>query len=61
MDLVQVEITAQLFTQRYGALSSGDILRTDIAFAKHLVDDCKGAKFIDVPESDHEVKKAKGK
>lgn len=45
MELVEVEIIAQLITARYGSLSTGDILRTDRAFAEHLINDCNGAKW----------------
>ena len=45
MDLVAVEITAMAITARYGTLTSGTILRTDAAFAKHLVEDCGAAKY----------------
>lgn len=47
MELVEVEIVAQVITARYGTLSTGDILKTDQAFADHLVNDCKGAKWPD--------------
>ncbi len=45
MELIEVEITGQVITAQYGTLSTGDILRTDAAFAKHLVDDCNAAKY----------------
>lgn len=45
MDLVEVEITGQAITARYGTLNAGDILRTDKAFADHLVNDCGAAKY----------------
>lgn len=59
MELVRVKITATVITARYGALSPGDMLNTDLAFAKHLVNDCKAARFVDVkpPESDKEPAK----
>jgi hypothetical protein len=46
MELIEVEITGQVITAQYGTLSTGDILRTDAAFAKHLVDDCNAAKYV---------------
>ena len=46
MDLVEVEITGQAITARYGTLKAGDILRTDKAFADHLVNDCGAAKYV---------------
>lgn len=45
MELVTVNITGQAITQRYGTLNTGDVLRTDAAFAKHLVDDCAAAEY----------------
>lgn len=47
MELVRLKITATVITARYGALSPGDMLNTDLAFAKHLVDDCKAARFVE--------------
>jgi hypothetical protein len=46
MELVEVEITGQAITARYGTLNSGDILRTDKEFADHLVNDCSAAKYV---------------
>lgn len=45
MELIEVEITSQAITAKYGTLMAGDILRTDAAFAKHLVEDCSAAKY----------------
>ena len=45
MEQVEVEITGMVITQRYGTLNTGDILRTDAAFAKHLVEEACGAKY----------------
>lgn len=45
MEQVEVEITGMVITQRYGTLNTGDILRTDAAFAKHLVEDAQGARY----------------
>lgn len=45
MDRVEIEITGMAITQRYGSLDTGTILRTDAAFAKHLVDECQCAKY----------------
>lgn len=42
---VQVEILKQTITTQYGTLNQGDILRTNRAFASHLVDDCCAAKY----------------
>jgi hypothetical protein len=43
--MVEVEILGQVITHRYGTLNSGDVLRTDLEFAKHLVEDCSAAKY----------------
>lgn len=45
MDLVEVEITGMAITARYGTLASGTVLRTDAAYAKHLVEECGAAKY----------------
>lgn len=50
MELVKVKITKTVITARYGALSPGDMLNTDLLFAKHLVDDCRAAEFLAQPE-----------
>lgn len=42
---VEVEITGLVSTSRYGNLETGDILRTDPAFAKHLVEEAGAAKY----------------
>ena len=49
MEQVQVKITGMAITQRYGTLSTGTILRTDAAFAKHLVEDCHAAEYLAAP------------
>jgi hypothetical protein len=46
MELVAVKIKGTTITARYGTLGTGDILRTDAAFAKHLVEDCKAAEYV---------------
>lgn len=46
MDLVQVKIKGTVMTNRYGTLTSGDILRTDKAYAAHLVDECGAATYV---------------
>ncbi|MGZ9713906.1 hypothetical protein ACXX82_24215 [Glaciimonas sp. GNP009] len=45
MELVTVNITGQAITARYGTLNSGDVLRTDAEFARHLVVDCCAAEY----------------
>lgn len=52
MDLVSVTITAQAITSRYGTLMPGDLLRTDAAYAKHLVEECGAARFNVPPAAD---------
>ncbi len=43
--MVEVEILGCVMTAQYGTLSTGDLLRTSEAFAKHLVEDCAAAKY----------------
>lgn len=57
MEQVEVEITGQAITARYGTLNTGDILRTDAAFAKHLVEDCSAAKYKTAVVTKPEAKK----
>ena len=45
--MVKVEILGCVMTAQYGTLSAETILTTNEAFAKHLVDDCKAAKYVD--------------
>lgn len=45
-ELVQIRITGLISTARYGNLSTGDLLRTDAAFAQHLVEDCAAAEYV---------------
>lgn len=45
-ELVEVKILSMTMTSKYGDLTSGDILRTDAAYAKHLVEDCHAAEYI---------------
>lgn len=45
MEQVEVKITGLVITARYGTLSSGDVLRTDADYARHLVEDCAAAKY----------------
>jgi hypothetical protein len=48
---VQVEIMVQTITGQYGTLNPGDTLRTDFAFAEHLVYDCMAARYMPAPVS----------
>ena len=64
MELARLKITATVITARYGALSPGDMLNTDLAFAKHLVNDCKAARFVEAATEknvEDPAKKTKGK
>lgn len=55
MQLVQVKIKAMVITSRYGTLQDGDILRTDAAFAQHLVDECGAGEVIGPAENEADV------
>jgi len=50
MNLVQVRITRTVATTRYGTLVSKDLLRTDAAFARFLVEDVAAAEYLIQPE-----------
>ena len=50
MDLIQVEITTTAHTHRYGTLATGDILRTDAAFARHLVKEAHCARYVNATD-----------
>ena len=55
MNQVEVKILGLTITAQYGTLNTGDILRTNAEFAKHLVEDCKAAEYISVqPEAPKE-------
>jgi hypothetical protein len=43
--MTEVEILGIVVTHQYGTLNTGDVLRTDPAFARHLVEDCGAAKY----------------
>jgi hypothetical protein len=49
MQLVEVKITSTVVTAPYGTLTSGTILRTSAAYAKHLVEEASAAKYITAP------------
>ena len=57
MEQIEVEILGQVITAQYGTLGTGDILRTDAAFAKHLVDDCGAAKYTKTAPVEPEITK----
>jgi len=48
---IKVKIRTTVITQRYGTLSTGDILTTDPAFAKHLVEEANAADYLDEPKA----------
>lgn len=50
MELVQVRIRGIVSTGPYGTLQTGDVLRTDAAFARHLVEDCAAAEYVQTPQ-----------
>lgn len=52
MNIVQIRIKRTIDTSRYGALSSGDILRTDAAYAHHLVADLDAAMYDRKPATE---------
>jgi hypothetical protein len=43
--MVEVEILGMVMTHQYGTLNTGDVLRTNPEFAKHLVEDCGAAHY----------------
>jgi hypothetical protein len=43
--MVEVEILGMVTTHQYGTLNTGDVLRTNPEFAKHLVEDCGAARY----------------
>lgn len=43
--MIEVEILGIVVTHQYGTLNTGDVLRTDPGFARHLVEDCSAAKY----------------
>lgn len=45
MNIVELRITRTIGTSRYGGLSDGDILRTDPAYARHLVEELRVAQY----------------
>lgn len=56
MELVQVKILGTAMTAQYGTLSTGDVLRTNAEFAKHLVEDCHVAEYTKAPATKGELK-----
>lgn len=55
MNIVAVKISRTVVTQQYGTLGPGDVLRTSPEFARHLINDCEAATFIDAPPAVQET------
>ncbi|CUI07872.1 hypothetical protein [Massilia antarctica] len=45
MELVEIEILGLAITHDHGTLGEGDVLRTSPEFARHLIEDCKVARY----------------
>lgn len=45
MELVEIEILGMAITHDHGTLGAGDVLRTSPEFARHLIEDCKVARY----------------
>ena len=54
MQLVEVKITSTVVTAPYGTLTSGTILRTIPAYAKHLVEEAFAASYLTAPAASAE-------
>lgn len=60
--MIAVKIKTFVTTSTNGVLSPGDILRTDPAFARHLVEECKAAEYVTSPIApDEPVKRKRGR
>jgi len=49
--MIEVEILGIVVTHQYGTMNTGDVLRTDPDFARHLVEDCGAAKYRNQPDA----------
>lgn len=58
--MVKIKIKATVTTAQYGTLSSGDILTTNEAFAKHLVEECAAAEYLTVVKVESTAGNASG-
>lgn len=58
MQTVKVKILGQVITPQYGTLSTGYVLTTDPAFARHLVEDCFAAEWVDPADANLETNTA---
>ena len=54
MQLVEVKITSTVVTAPYGTLTSGTILRTCPAYAKHLIEEAFAASYLTAPAASAE-------
>lgn len=57
----EVEITTTVVTAEYGTLTSGAVLRTGAAYAKHLVEDCAAARYTTEPPAAEAPKRPRRK
>ena len=53
--MVKIKITSTVITAQYGTLTAGDVLNTNEAFAKHLVEECCAAKYETNPAQSDEA------
>ena len=61
MQLVEVKITSTVVTAPYGTLTSGTILRTSPAYAKHLVEEAFAASYLTAPAASAEPQAKRSK
>lgn len=54
--MILVRIKGMVTTSQYGTLSDGTLLRTNEAFAKHLVEDASAAEYVTVESEEKELK-----
>ena len=54
--MILVRIKGMVTTSQYGTLSDGTLLRTNEAFAKHLVEDASAAEYVAVESEEKELK-----
>lgn len=61
MEQIEVEILGLTITHQYGVLNTGDILRTNAEFARHLVEDACAAKYTQAQPAKPELSAPAGK
>lgn len=54
--MILVKIKGMVTTSQYGTLSDGTLLRTNEAFAKHLVEDASAAEYVTDELEEKELK-----